>query len=264
MNATEMKNSVFPLFQRGMRKLINIRTMLIWMAMAGMGIFFFYATGGKSALVKDDQLSFIALFLPHMIFGSWAVLSSYFDLISSEREHNVLDCILCSGISKSRIFMTNVLVTMVMSLILAGIYMLPVTCLIIVVSKNVAYIAVLLQYLFPLWGYIMVYAAIGVLISVIARSSKAALIWSLAIGLVMMPRFFVMIIEGLGKIFGWTDGMVERISRIAPGVMMQAMSEISDRSGFLSAIVTFGVSILMLYVVAYFIFTKQDEYNYGE
>lgn len=86
--------------------------------------------------------------------------------------------------------------------------MTPVTCAIIGLSGNFAHILVLIQYLLPLWGYIMVYATMGMLISILARSSKAALIWSLAIGLLLMPRFFVMIVEGIGKAFGWTTQMV--------------------------------------------------------
>lgn len=259
-----MRNSVFTLFKRDFKKAMNLRTWLIWIALAGMGVFFFYAAGGKTKLVESGQIEFMALFLPHMIFGSWAVLSSYFDLISSDREHNVLDCIICSGIPKARIFMSKVLVTMVMSLVLSFVYMLPVTCVIIGLSGDFTHILVLLQYLLPLWGYIMVYAAMGVMISVIARSSKAALIWSLASGLLLMPRFFVMLAEGVGKVFGWTTEMVENVSLIAPGVMMQALSEVSDTSKFSLASVIFGISILVYFVFAYLTFTRQDEYNYGE
>lgn len=142
--------------------------------------------------------------------------------------------------------------------------MTPITCVIIGLSGNLTHILVLIQYLLPLWGYIMVYAAMGMLISVFARSSKAALIWSLAIGLILMPRFFVMIVEGIGKVFGWTTQMVENFSLIAPGVMMQALSEVSDTSRFLLATVIFGSSILMFLIFAYSTFIKQDEYNYGE
>lgn len=259
-----MNKNILPLFKRDFRKAMNLRTWLIWIALAGMGVFFFYTSGGKNKLVESDQIEFIALFLPHMIFGSWAVLSSYFDLISSDREHNVLDCIMCSGIPKSEIFISKVLVTMVMSLVLSFMYMLPVTAVIIGLSGNFTHILVLLQYLLPLWGYIMVYAAIGVLISVIARSSKAALIWSLASGLLLMPRFFVMLVEGTGKIFGWTAEMVANVSMIAPGVMMQALSEVSDTSRFSLSVIIFGISILVFFAFAYLTFVKQDEYNYGE
>lgn len=259
-----MNKNILTLFKRDFKKAMNLRTWLIWIALAGMGVFFFYATGGKNKLVESGQIEFIALFLPHMIFGSWAVLSSYFDLISSDREHNVLDCIMCSGISKSQTFISKILVTMVMSLVMSFIYMLPVTCVIIGLRGNFGHLLVLVQYIFPLWGYIMVYAGMGVLISVIARSSKAALIWSLASGLLLMPRFFVMLIEGAGKVFGWTTEMIENISLIAPGVMMQALSEVSDTSKFSLATAIFGVSILLFFTIAYLTFIKQDEYNFGE
>lgn len=259
-----MNNNICKLFKRDLRKTMNIRTWMIWIALSAMGIFFFYTTGGKTKLVENSQIEYMALFLPHMIFGSWAVLSAYFDLISSDREHNVLDCIMCSGISKSKIFLSKIIVTIVISLVLSFIYMLPVTCVIIRLSGNVSHILILLKYLIPLWGYIMVYAAMGTLISVIARSSKAALIWSLAIGLILMPRFFVMLVEGAGKIFGWTTKTAHNISMIAPGVMMQALSDESDSSDFLIAAVIFGISILFFFTCAYMTFIRQDEYNYGE
>ena len=184
-----MRMDILSLVRRDFKKAMNLRTLVIWIALAGMGVFFFYTSGGKTKLVESDQIEFLALFLPHMIFGSWAVLSSYFDLVSSDREHNVLDCIICSGIPKTRIFISKVIVAAIMSLVLSFIYMTPVTCVIIGLSGNFAHILVLIQYLLPLWGYIMVYATMGMLISILARSSKAALIWSLAIGLLLMPRF---------------------------------------------------------------------------
>ena len=257
-----MANNIFILIKRDFRRAMNLRTWLIWIALAGMGIFFFSATGGKTKLMNSDQIEFLALFLPHMIFGSWAVLSSYFDLFSSDREHNVLDCIMCSGINKSKIFLSKVLTTAIMSLVLSLIYMLPITGVIIGLSGNWGHILVLLQYLLPLWGYIMVYAPMGILISIVARSSKVALIWSLAIGLILMPRFFVMIVEGFGKMLGWSAEIVNKVSLVAPGVMMQALSEVSDTSQFALAATLFTTSMIFFLVIAYFTFIKQDEYNY--
>lgn len=259
-----MKGSVSILIKRDFTKAMNLRTWLIWIVLAAMGVFFFFVSGGRTKLVESGQVEYMALFLPHMIFGSWAVLSSFFDLFSSDREHNVMDCIMCSDIPKSKIFVSKVLVTMVMSLVLSFIYMVPVTFAIIGLSGNFSYLMVLLQYIFPLWGYIMVYAAMGVMISVIARSSKTALILSMAIGLLLMPRFFVMLVEGAGKVFGWTTKIVENVSLIAPGVMMQALSKLTDTSQFSLAAVVFGASILCFLATAYLIFIRQDEYNYGE
>ena len=76
--------------------------------------------------------------------------------------------------------------------------------------------------------------------------------------------FFVMIVEGIGKVFGWTTQMIENFSLIALGVMMQALSEVSDGSRFLQASVIFCISILLFLIIAYLTFIKQDEYNYGE
>lgn len=258
-----MKN-IFVLFRRDFKKVMNLRTWVIWLVLAAMGVFFFFTTGGKTKLIANNQIEFIALFLPHMIFGSWAILSVYFDLISSDREHNVMDCILCSSIPKSRIFISKILVIVVMSLVLAMIYLIPVTCTIIYLSKDWSHIFVLFIYLFPLWGYIMVFAAVGILISVLARSSKASLIWSLAIGLLLMPRLFVMLLEGIGQIAGWSAETIHKLSLIAPGVMMQALSDMTDKSYFGIAAIVFSVSILFFWSLAYLVFCRQDELNYGE
>lgn len=102
-----MIGSILYLFKRDFKKSINLRTLIIWVVLAGMGVFFFYTSGGKTKLMESDQIEFLSLFLPHMIFGSWAVLSSYFDLFSSDREHKVLDCIICSGISKQEFLFQN-------------------------------------------------------------------------------------------------------------------------------------------------------------
>lgn len=256
--------SVLTLFCRDFKKSMNLRAWLIWVSLAAMGVFFFFASGGKTKLVENNEIEFIALFLPHMIFGSWAILSVYFDIISADREHNVMDCIICSSVSKSKIFLSKAVVTAVMSLLLSVVYLIPVTSVIIGMSRDFSHIFVLVQYLFPLWGYIMVFAALGMFISVLARSSKAALIWSLALGLLSMPRLFVMLIECVGKIAGWSAETVNLISLVAPGVMMQALSNPSNTSYFGTAAIIFSTSILLFEGLAYTIFTKQDELNYGE
>lgn len=259
-----MNFTVLTLFLRDFKRSMNLRAWMIWIAMAGMGVFFFFAAGGKTELVDNDRIEYMSLFLPHMIFGAWAVLSVYFDLISSDRQHNVLDCILSGGISKSSVYCSKILVTMAMSLVLSVIYLLPLTLVVVGCTGETKHVLTLLSYVLPLWGHIMVYAAMGVLISVLARSSKAALIWSLAAGLLLMPRLFVMMVEGVGNLFGWTAEMISNVSMIAPGVMMQALSQPTATSRFALATTVFIISILMLFALGYFAFLWQDEMNYGE
>jgi|GEM_PF-824166 len=252
------------LIRRDMRKVFNMRTLMIWGAISFIAVFFFFTTGGKTALMQKNEVEFMALFLPQIIFGAWAILSIYFDLISSDREHNVLDCILCAGISKPMIFCCKIITLLLASLALSFSYLLPVTAVIVFISGDINHCTVLLQYLLPLWGYIMVYATLGIAISVIARSTKTALIVSLASGLVLMPRFFILIIDGIGTIFKWTQATKDGISMISPGVMMDALAQYSTTSEYLKMEVIFSLSIILLITAAFFVFYKQDELNYGE
>ena len=259
-----MKRIFTILIRRDMRKVFNVRTLFIWSAMSMMAVFFFFATSGKTSLLENNKVEFLALFLAQVIFGAWAVLSIYFDLISSDREQNVLDCILCAGISKPVIFLCKTNAILLTSIILSFIYLAPVTAVIVFLSGNSAHFAVLIQYLAPLWGYIMVYAALGMMISVVARSTKIALITCLACGLVLMPRFFLLIVDGLGNVFHWSKATIETISLIAPGVMMESLAHYAGTIEYLKMTLVFLASITLLVAFAYFTFCKQDELNYSE
>ena len=258
-----MKSALTTLVCRDLRKVFSLRTFFIWGAMSLFAVFFLYATSGKTSLLKNNEVEFMALFLAQIIFGAWAVLSIYFDLISSDREHNVLDCILCAGISKPFVFLSKIITLVFASLILSFVYLAPVTAVIVYISGDTTHFIVLLQYLLPLWGYIMVYAALGIAISVIARSTKIALITCLALGLVLMPRFFLLIVDGLGSVFHWTQATKDMASLIAPGVMMESLAHYAGTVSYLKMISVFSTSIIVLVGVAFFVFCKQDELNYG-
>lgn len=259
-----MRNTLFKLTLRDIRKVISKRTLMVWGALSAMCVFFFFTTTGRRTLVETGEVEFMALFLPQIIFGAWAILSVYFDLVSSDRQHNVLDCILCSGVSKTLIFCSKIIALAAMSLLLSLVYLLLVTVVIISISGSAGHIAVLLGYLLPLWGYIMVYAALGTAISVAARSTKTALIVSLATGLVLMPRFFMLIVDGLGAAFQWTQATKDTVSMIAPGVMMEALAHNTGTAEYYKMAAVFTVSIIVLIALAYIVFRRQDELNYGE
>ena len=194
-----MRATIFDLTKRDLKRALNLRTFGIWIVMAAITVFFFFTSNGKRELVENGHVEFMAVFLPMIIFGAWAVMSVYFDLVSSDREHNVLDCILCSGVTKGQIFTAKIITTITVSLFLSFLYLAPITAVIASLS-DVATAGTVGKYLLPLWGCIMVFAALGIMISVLARSSKASMIWSLASGLILMPRFFVLIPEGIGRL----------------------------------------------------------------
>lgn len=251
------------LTQRDIRSILSFRAFFIWAVMAGIAVFFFFASPGRLDLEKQNEVKYMTLFMPQIIFGAWAVLSVYFDLVSSDREHNVLDCILCSGVSKKQVFTAKIIAAAVASLLLSFIYLFPVTAVIVLLS-DFSNAMLLVRYLLPLWGYIMVFAAMGVTISVLARSSKAALIWSLAIGLILMPRFFIIIVEGIGSVFNWSQAVKDGVSMIAPGALMYALAKVEDSAFFIKAVIGFSAGVMILFAISYLAFCRQDEYNYGE
>lgn len=251
------------LMLRDLKRAFGIRTLGIWFMMAVFTIYFFFFSNGRRELVENNRLEYMSVFLPLIIFGAWAVLAVFFDLISADRERNVLDCILCSGTTKGQVFVAKVIATAVISLLLSFIYLAPIT-IIIACMSSIEKAAMIGKYHLPLWGFIMVFAALGLMISVLARSSKAAMIWSLASGLVLMPRFFVLIPEGIGSAFNLSQQTVEKMSMISPGIMMEALSNPNNTSSWTTAAIGFTIGMIVLFGMAYKAFKNQDEYNYGE
>ena len=96
--------SVTKLICRDLRRAFGLRTLGIWVVMALFTIYFFFFSNGRRELVENNRLEYMSLFLPLIIFGAWAVMAVFFDLISADRERNVLDCILCSGTTKKHVF----------------------------------------------------------------------------------------------------------------------------------------------------------------
>jgi ABC-type transport system involved in multi-copper enzyme maturation permease subunit len=255
--------SVTKLICRDLRRAFGLRTLGIWVVMALFTIYFFFFSNGRRELVENNRLEYMSLFLPLIIFGAWAVMAVFFDLISADRERNVLDCILCSGTTKKHVFIAKIIATAIVSLALSFIYLAPIVIIVACLS-SAQKAAMIGRYLLPLWGFIMVFAALGLMISVFARSSKMAMIWSLASGLVLMPRFFVLIPEGIGKVLNLSTQTVEKISMISPGIMMEALSNPNNTSSWTTAVVGFTIGIVVLFGIAYIAFKNQDEYNYGE
>lgn len=256
-------NTLLKLTCRDIKRTLNLRSILIWLCLSALNVFFFFTSNGKNELIKNNNIEYMTIFLVQIIFGDWAVLSVYFDIVSSDREHNVLDFILCSSVIKKQVFSAKILTTALVSLMLSIIYLLPITIIIVTLSDS-SNGKIFLQYCLPLWGYVMVFASMGVTISVLARSSKSALIWSLASGLILMPRLFIMLVDGLGSIFNWSEKIKETVGMIAPGILMESLSDFRSKFNWFTAMIGFTVYILILFIISYWVFCRQDEYNYGE
>lgn len=258
----QLAKTLLSLIRRDLQKILNLRTILVWGAISALGVFFFFTTSGKFNLTENNEVDFMALFLPQIIFGAWAVLSIYFDLVSSDRQNNVLDCILSSGVTKPMVFCSKIISLIAVSLMLSILYLIPISIVIVYLSGALTHLTEVVKYLLPLWGYIMVYAAIGTVISVAARSTKTSLIVSLSAGLILMPRIFILIIDGISSLFGWTQVTKDALSLIAPGVMMERLAH-SGTAEYAKTFTLFASSIIVLLTISLFIFCRQDELNYG-
>lgn len=258
-----MNQTIFLLTRRDIKRTLSLRTFVIWLVLAVITVLFFFTTNGHHEVVESNHVEFMAVFLPQMIFGAWAVMSVYFDLVSADREHNVLDCILCSGVTKGQVFSAKLITMVVNSLLLSFVYLAPITVVIGLLSDMGVALTVA-KYLLPLWGFIMVFASMGIMISVLERSSKAAMIWSMAIGLVLMPRFFSMIVSGIGNALNLSEEVIYNISLISPGIMMETLSKPQNIESWMIAITGFTIAVILIMTIAYFTFKSQDEHNYGE
>ena len=79
-----------------------------------------------------------------------------------------------------------------------------------------------------------------------------------------MPRFFELFVDGIGSLLHLTESIKSYISMIAPAILMSELTDISQVSKMITTLAVFGISILVLWFVAYYIFKKQDELNYSE
>jgi ABC-type transport system involved in multi-copper enzyme maturation permease subunit len=258
-----MRQTLYRLTVREVKRALNVRSISIWAIMAALCVYFFFASAGWHKLIAENQLDFMSLFIPQLIFGAWAALTVFYDLMSADREHNVLDMLLTSGVTKNEVFISKSLAACAVALFMAFLYLLPVAVIVAGMTGTAICLGVILWFVLPLWGYITVHAALGFLISVLARSSKAALIWSMAAGLFLMPRFYVMLLEGVGGLVHLTDRAVDVLSLLSPGVLMNALADPTDSARFLQALIGFSVGSFGALLIAFKTFLRQDELNYG-
>lgn len=249
------------LFTREMHKGLNLKLIVIWGVMAVFCIFFFFATGGATS-VKEGKLDFMSIMLPQIVFGAWAIMAVYYDMISEDRDYHVLDCILCSGVKKRTVFLSKILVIAVLSVICALIYLMPIAILILIRTGSTSMVLAVGAYFIPLWAYIMDYASIGILVSILARSTKQALICSLGMGLILLPQFFILLVNVIGKTLHLGDGVKDILSMISPSILVSKITDISNTKAVVQGVSFFIATMLVLWIISFRIFTKQDELSY--
>ena len=79
-----------------------------------------------------------------------------------------------------------------------------------------------------------------------------------------MPRLFVMIVDSLSSIAGFSEKTVEILYMISPALMMNALNGYSGMVDVLWALLLMMIYLAVTILSGANIFTRQDELNYGE
>lgn len=258
-----MEGSFIHMLRRDIAQVIRFRNIVIWTLMSLLGIFFFSQTGGIKGLRDNGTFDYMALFLVPIIFGAWAVMTVFYDMISADREDQILDCILCSGISRRKVMISKVLSGLIISVLLSITYILPSMIYSAVKLKSLAGMPLMAVYMGPMFAYITVYMLLGLFISVLSKSSKTALIVNLGAGLIMMPRFFQMFADGIGNALSLSDRITGIIERISPGILVDDLMDPGKTEVFIPGLIAFIMIIVVLSLLSVIVFSRQSESNYG-
>lgn len=227
--------------------------------------FWFVLTSDSVGQVKETgEMFYMAVVFSFNFFGSIVALALNYNGISNEREAKFLDLILTSGVSKKKVYLSKVLTSFLISGIFALIYTFVLMLVYLIMSGDISMSLLTLRYVLPITAFLSIFSLMGLMLSIIFRSSKASLITSIMIGGLLLPRLFVMMVDGLGSLFGFSQQAVGIIYMISPALIMNALNGYSE-----TTYVLWGVLMLVIYLAAIIItgikvFTRQDELNYGE
>lgn len=254
-------NTVKILLKRDLGKQIGKKVIIVYGILGLFGIYFFFCSNGYNLLLQGN-LDYMSIMMPQIFFGAWASLTVFYDGIAEDRDTHVLDCILCSGVQKKQIYISKVISYIMISMLCSVIYLLPLMAAIIIKTQGVKWVPDIAEYIIPIWAYVMIYAAIGTLVSVLARSAKKSLIICLALGLILMPRFYMLIIDGICGLLHLGDVVNKVLGMISPGVLIYDLADLSNRASVLKGMSFFIICIIIFSIITYQVFKNQDELSY--
>ena len=225
----------------------------------------FVLTSDAVDQVKDTgEMFYMAVVISFNFFGSIIALSLNYDGISCERESKFLDLVLTSGVSKKKVCLSKVLTGFIVSSAFAAIYVSVLTIVYLALSGDIGLSVMTFRYVLPITVFLSVFSLMGLMLSVVLRSSKAALIMAVILGGLLMPGLFVSIIDGLAKALAFGEKTAEVLYMISPAVIMNVLNGYSE-----TYLVFWGLTMLAIYftgiiIIGSRVFIRQDELNYGE
>jgi len=257
-------NSVLILLKRDVKNSINKRFYFLLALMLVFQLWFVLSSGSVDQVKESGQMVYMAAVFSFNFLGSIVALALNYNGMSKERESKFLDLVLTSGVSKGKVFFSKVMANFLASGAFASLYVLVLAIVYFASTGDFALSLLTFRYLLPIMAFLSIFSLMGLMLSIMLRSSNASLITSIVIGALLMPRLFVMMIDGLGSLFALSQSVSDIISMISPALIMNALSGYSG-----TGIALWGVLLLVVYLASLMIkgavtFVRQDELNYGE
>jgi ABC-type transport system involved in multi-copper enzyme maturation permease subunit len=225
---------------------------------------FIFGSGSVKSVMKSGQMHFMAIVFSFNLFGSVAALALNYDSISMERENKIMDLILTANVSKKEVILSKVFNSFIISGVFALLYVLIILLIYLIASKDLHISLLALRYVFPITVFMFIYNLLGLLLSIILRSSKASLVISVILGGLFVPRLFLAVVEGMAKTIGFSQEIIENISMISPALIMNALSGYAQKKQIILGLLLFIIYSVTTIILCMEVFSKQDELNYGE
>lgn len=257
-------SDILVLLKRDINKSVNKRLFIMLVFVLLFQIWFMIGSVSVDQVRTTGIMNYMAVVFSFNFFGSIVALALNYDGISNERESKFLDLIITSGISKKKVYMSKILTSFLISGMFALLYLLLLMLIYLVMSGDIGMSLLTLKYVFPLTAFLSIFSLLGLMLSVVFRSSRTSLIASIIIGGLLLPRLFIMIADSLGNLFGFSEKVTQILYMISPALIMNALNGYSERVYVLWALLLLVIYLAANTLLGVYIFIRQDELNYGE
>lgn len=235
--------------------------------LAAMILFqFWFILGSDSAeqVKATGMMHYMAVVFSFNFFGSIVALTLNHDGLSRERKSKFLDLILTSNIDKKMVYSSKILASFVISFIFAAVYVLVLALIYITMSGSFNIGFMTFRYVLPLTAFLSIFSLMGLMFSVVFRSSNTSLITSIIIGGIVMPRLFIMIVDSIGNMLGMNAKATEILYMLSPAIIMNYLNGYSEITYVCWALLLLIIYLTIVIITGMRAFIIQDELNYGE
>ncbi len=221
-----------------------------------------------SGLPRTHRINWDAAFFFLWMFAFVVGIAIGFDRISSERESRALDLILTSGVPR-RTFLASKAIVVLLLATVVGIVYVTVTSAAYAPWAGVREALGIWPHLVAISALFAAYGCLGLACSAVVRTSKRALLAASSLAIAGRPRLWEAFVEKASSLLELGPGPTRAVKAICPEMALTYLTGVGpgDRGRgtetAAGALCLCGVIVLGI-LVAFFVFTRQDERTYGD